>query len=77
MSEVLACPECDATQIYNRRSDDVGRFASKDVARYGCSYCGARFDDPVRRESHIIDINRKGLAGELADADPDEVGGKP
>lgn len=57
---VSACPECDSARI----------------ARPGhCTECKSDFDIPVWRETkdHQGQDNRRGLAGKLDEAAPDEV----
>jgi transposase-like protein len=77
MSDTVdACPECDTTSgIYRRRGmGDTGRWPSDD-ATYVCRECGATFAEPNEREAQHTNETRKGRAGKLAKADPDEVGG--
>jgi len=71
---VSACPECDATDIYHRQGNGFdGRHAGGEQG-WRCKSCGARFEEPHERASHAdCGEHRKGLAGDLADADPSEV----
>ena len=71
--EVLACPECDSSDIKGRkwRSRPDG---SPSEAWY-CTTCGDHFDEPVIREAQAPGRNPSGLAKKLWDMDPDEVTG--
>lgn len=71
MSETTVCPECGDADIYvaGRRS---GRADSADH-RWGCSDCGATFDEAATRERKGRDP-RSGLAKTLAEADPEVIG---
>lgn len=66
--EIPVCPECESSQT-NVLS-----------ARYGgergkvCNDCGHRFRDYAHVETNHGD-NRRGLAGKLAAANPDDLGG--
>jgi len=60
---VLACPECDSATI-----EIIGD-------GYYCNGCYTKFEEGVERDPHVESDTRVGLAGELLDADPDEVGG--
>jgi ribosomal protein L37AE/L43A len=63
---VNVCPECSATKIHAR----VHR--SRDEA-WHCYRCKEEFREPDTRESQQVTKHRHGLAGDLVDADPDEV----
>lgn len=69
---VAACPECDATSV---ALNAPGGYADvPEGSRYRCANCGALFDEYVERERRTANDSRRGLAGRLVDADPDEVG---
>jgi len=74
MSErVTACPECDSTHLRSNVGESVaGRVGSGH--EWSCSACGALFDDPVERDKHRDGGPTRGLAADLAAADPEEVG---
>jgi len=63
---VSVCPFCDAPSIHHNGTDDE--------ARYRCSECNQVFATPTERAPKGHQNTRQGLAGRLADADPDEVG---
>lgn len=66
--KVQACPECDETKIYHRRSEPREH-------PYKCQKCGTEFDDPVRRKAHPSGGRRgDSLASKLANNNPDELG---
>lgn len=73
MSErVTACPECDSTRIRKNVGESVvGRVGSGHD--WYCGACGALFDDAVEREKHCDGGPTRGLAADLAAAEPDEV----
>jgi len=70
---ILACPECDSSDVY-RRTFSVSSHPT-DGARYRCQSCCARFDEPTRRARKTSgpSINKGTLARRLMDADADEV----
>ena len=70
-NQVSACPKCDATNVESRSTGD-GRAVVDDTTAYFCRTCTARFDEYVVREKRH-DPSPSGLAGDLLDADPDEV----
>lgn len=78
--EVRACPECDEPDPKPRVFSERARDPDTDHD-YACPACGARFDEPVTREPYFEDRNgRRGLAGDLEDASPDDLradGGTP
>jgi ribosomal protein L37AE/L43A len=63
---VNVCPECSATKIHAR----VHR--SRDEA-WHCYRCKEEFREPDTRESEKMTKHRHGLAGDLVDADPEQV----
>jgi DNA-directed RNA polymerase subunit M/transcription elongation factor TFIIS len=69
--DVTVCPECGNSQIHVR----VGGTRSRDSVstRFRCPRCGETFDDCESRASRKSSERIRGLAGELAEADPDEV----
>ena len=74
MSEmILACPECDSSDVY-RRTFSVSSDAT-DGARYRCQGCCAHFDEPTRRarKTSRPSVSKGTLVRRLMDADPDEV----
>lgn len=74
MSDVPACPECNTSNPYHRRSS-VQHFNHDHAYRCENSECGARFDDPVWREPETGDcIPGDSMAARLDKADPSEVG---
>ena len=73
LDTVQACPECD-TANFKVRADSMQstpRQGDSD-ARYVCMDCGARFDEPVRRERRGAG-GRHGTAKLLADAEPGDL----
>jgi len=69
---VAACPECDATSV---ALNAPGGYADvPEGKRYRCADCGALFDAFTERERQTANDSRRGLAGDLVDAAPDEVG---
>jgi len=76
MSETTACPYCDSTSIKRNcvgDSPDRPGNASDDPDAWRCIECGRGFDDPKSREREHETETRKGLAGRLARAEPDDV----
>jgi len=74
MSEtIVACPECDASDVY-RRTFSVSSDAT-DEHTYRCQQCCFRFDEPTQRERKTsgISVNKETLARRLREADADEV----
>lgn len=70
--EVAACPDCDSSQV--RYYTPGGYRGFGDHKRYACRSCGARFDEFTARPRKIRSAGQSGLAADLLDADPDEVG---
>lgn len=75
--ELKACPNCDSSAVH---TNGVGGYASHnpDAKRYRCSSCYELFDEAVVRTRHEGGgggIRGDTLAGDLADADPEEVFG--
>lgn len=69
---VDACPECDSTRIRTLVDHPIrGEDADHD---HLCQDCGHTFDDPVERAPHRDRPPRHGLAGDLAEADPSDIG---
>lgn len=68
---VKACPECDSTRLLRRSGG--GFHGRKPVAPYYCNSCFMPVEEPVERERHRARGKESGLAGELLDADPDDV----
>lgn len=77
---VYACPnpDCDSTAAICRRA----RLGRNGGDEFGCYVCGARFDQPVERETEnagggaaVGPVTEIGQA--LMDADPDAIGGEP
>jgi hypothetical protein len=67
---VAACPECDEPTIETR----VEGGHNPNVEQYKCWGCGHRFDEPhTRPPKRQRGKNENGLAGDLVDADSDEV----
>ena len=70
--EVTACPECDSTRIRPHVGESVaGRAGSG--REWSCSECNALFDDPIERDKHRDGGPTRGLAADLAAADPEEA----
>lgn len=76
--DVSVCPECDSASLKMGRVSDSGQGHREGVTdkRFRCADCRAAFDDPETREPKQTHGTRKGLAGKLARADPDDVGGE-
>lgn len=74
-SKVAACPFCDTHRIYVNSGSDMHDW--RDAPPYRCRECKRGFDEPNRRAAQNNQASQKpsGLAGRLADADPDEVSG--
>lgn len=70
---VLACPECDATNIHTT-GDDM-RTPTRAAHDWLCQHCTATFDEPTERPKRADPGPRRGLAGDLEAADPAEVFG--
>jgi len=68
---VDACPFCDDSSI---TANATGGRGTETRGRFRCTACGRFFDEPVTRERRQHNEQRRGLAGDLASADPDEVG---
>lgn len=66
-----ACPACDDTDIRQRLVDKHDSWSDPDAAPWVCEVCGNEFDDPVTRTRQSLG-GRRGLAGQLARADPDD-----
>jgi len=72
---VAACPECDAPDVHMNAPG--GYCKPSDSGRFRCHACKAQFDTPTerpRKEGATTGHRRRGLAGRLEQADPDEVG---
>jgi len=70
--EVAACPECDDSSVeMGNLGDSMG--PRTHTARYFCSHCYAHFDTFVIRDEQRAGGPTRGLAKDLAAADPDEV----
>ena len=70
--EVAVCPECDRSTIERRNPGWFGRATSDH--RWACWKCGARFDEPVKRESRSNGTHSlTGLAKDLYNAEPDDL----
>lgn len=81
---IPVCPECDSSNILKQthrwasnnspqfKWEDRYGLAHMDFDAWRCRDCDAEFDDPRERDRKI-DSGRRGLAGRLAAADPDEV----
>jgi len=70
---VRACPACDSTNVYQRRSSIQ---THEREHRFRCQDCGERFDAAVERtrhETHGPLVGGDTLARKLAEADPEEV----
>lgn len=63
----IVCPECD------RASLTVNSATDGESARYRCAHCYAMTDDPPTREKKHNGHRRRGLAGDLEAATPEEV----
>ena len=68
---VDACPYCDDSSI---TANATGGADGATRGRFRCTACGRFFDEPATRERRQHNEQRRGLAGDLASADPDEVG---
>jgi transposase-like protein len=71
--EVAVCPTCDRTPIQRVSGSEMFEHEHK-RGEYVCRSCGETFDTFTTRKRKQRSIRPKGLAGRLADADPDEVG---
>lgn len=67
---VLACPACDSSRVTRFVAGGPGE--QRTGARHRCAACGATFDEPVERAPRH---RPRGLAGVLASASADAVGG--
>ena len=71
---VAACPYCDAPNVH--MNSPGGHNAESDSGRFRCSSCKRQFERPKtreRKEGVAPGHKRRGLAGRLEDATPDEV----
>ena len=68
--ETTACAHCESTNIRPRQPDKPVSHGRG--GEWRCRDCGRSFAAPIRREREI-DSARRGLAGVLEAADPDEV----
>ncbi|UXF50895.1 MAG: hypothetical protein HQRvContig02_45 [Haloquadratum phage sp.] len=72
---VACCPDCGAANVTRHAvGGPSGDHSDEPRGRYRCSGCGAYFDEYDERERRQSHTTRRGLAGKLAAADPDEVG---
>ena len=71
--EVAACPDCDSARVRLANQSSMGGPASA-RPRYLCEECDARFSEFVIRACRRRGSPKRGLAKDLVDADPDEVG---
>ena len=69
---VAACPDCGSSRVTGNAT--ASRNPDQSRGRFRCTGCGQFFDEPNQRERQRDCKSRKGLAGQLVDADPDEVG---
>ena len=65
---VAACPDCDAAHIV------VTSTGPKGGSRYLCRACGATFEAFETRDRRSSQDTRSGLAKDLVEAAPEEVG---
>lgn len=71
--KLRACPECDSTDVYQRRSNEYQERAT-DKHAFRCQHCCARFDTPEYRHRRAdASPPKHSLAARLLAADPDEV----
>lgn len=71
---VAACPECDSGSVH--MNSPGGHNVENDGGKYRCAKCKEQFeeyDERERREGCAPGHTRRGLAGRLQHADPDEV----
>lgn len=70
MSELTACPECEASFIRRMTRDPEHKWR--------CEECGARFDEPIRREpmTNKGSPNPGTTAALLEELDADAIGGE-
>ena len=69
---VAACPECDAANVTRTAGGGRNGRSEPPQGTYRCSNCGSYFEEFVERARKGASV-RRGLAGRLAAADPDEV----
>ena len=69
---VAACPECDAGGVTRHAGGGRNRRSEPPQGTYRCTDCGSHFEEFVERPRKSASV-RRGLAGRLAAADPDEV----
>jgi len=74
---IKACPECGEAAVRARRPKKPCSRATGSDARYRCSSCQARFDDPLERpsQSNTGPGTGSALTAKLAAMDPEDVGG--
>jgi len=70
--EVAACPECNSSHV--TMNGPGGMKQHMDLSkRYRCVKCQHHFDEYVIRDEQRAGGPKRGLAKDLAAADPDEV----
>jgi rubredoxin len=70
---VRVCPECDtAHDLYRRQGKPQGN-PEDTTETYRCLTCGAEFDTLKRRSPERDGHGRRGMAGRLANATPEEL----
>lgn len=69
--QITACPECDSPSIKPRNPGKPSSPPSHTTNWY-CNNCGAQFDEAVERAREHRP-GRRGLAGKLARAEPDDL----
>jgi len=69
--DLLACPVCESANVEKSGAPSMDGGGIK--PEWACRACGERFDSPLRRERKYAVPRPGGLAGDLFDADPDEV----
>lgn len=68
---VDACPDCGSSRL---SANATGGMRGRDTrGRFRCIDCKSYFDECDERARREDRQTRKGLAGELVEADPDEV----
>ncbi|MUV59952.1 hypothetical protein [Halobacterium sp. CBA1126] len=74
---IEACPECDTAAVRARHPEKPSSRRNGSDARYRCSHCQARFDEPNfrPRKGNTGPGAGSALTAKLAKLDPEDVGG--
>jgi len=70
--EVAVCPACDSSSVVVNSTSGLSS-SKDDLHRYRCPDCNQLFDEFDRRRRASHGGPKRGMAKDLAEADPDEV----